>query len=175
MNSFKCSERRHGGASRPRSFNKMADPDIERWQNCGSIAIWRYEDFPRNYPGYHLTADARGCAFLLGLIKLFQNAKYPARKLVELTNPTPQHLAIPNCPRKCVPLRAAEFRFRSDYPDSHWSIRAVGKRATIEIGSTGLHDLEQGVSDIVLCKGDWATGNGNDALWFWPHPHQSMC
>jgi len=149
----------------------MADPDIERWTNRGSISIWRYEDFPRNYHGYHLTADSLGCTFLLGLVELFRNARYPARKVVELTIPNSEHLAIPNCPRKCVPARTAEFRFRRDSPDDHWSIGEADGKVTIETGTTGLLGLDRGFADITLNKGDWATGEGNDALWFWWHPY----
>ncbi len=149
----------------------MADPDIERWMNCGSISIWHYEDFPRNYHGYHLTADDQGCVFLLGLIDLFRNARYPARKFVELAIPTSEHLAIPNCPRRCIPAHTAEFRFRGDHPESHWSISEADGKVEIETGATGLGQLDRGFADISLNNGDWAIGDGNNALWFWCYPH----
>lgn len=149
----------------------MADPDIERWKNRGAISIWRYQDFPRNYYGYHLTADAQGCVFLLGLIELFRNAHYPARKVVKLAAPTSDHLAIPNCPQECIPAHTAVFRFRRDYPESHWLIGETDGQVTIDSGAIGLGDLVRGLTDITLGKGDWATGDGNHGLWFWWHPH----
>lgn len=108
---------------------------------------------PRNYHGYHLTADAKGCVFLLGLIELFRNAQYPARKVVELTIPTPDHLAIPNCPRKCIPARTAEFRFRRDYSESHWSIIETDGKVSIETGANALCELDRGFADVTVHKG----------------------
>jgi hypothetical protein len=63
---------------------KMADPDIEKWTQRGSILLWHYEGFPKNYCGYHLTADQDGCVFLIGLVERFRNAQYPARKRIAL-------------------------------------------------------------------------------------------
>lgn len=160
------------GCRSSKTFCKeMADPDIERWRNRGSISIWHYEGFPDNYHGYHLTADAQGCVFLLGLIELFRNAQYPARKVMELTTPTSDHLAIPNCPQKCIRASMAEFRFRREYPDSHWSIAETDGKVIIETGAIGLCELDRGFADVALGKGDWATGDGNSALWFWWHPN----
>ena len=149
----------------------MADPEIERWTNYGSISLWHYEGFPKNYNGYHLAADNQGCIFLLGLVERFRNAQYPARKAIALTPPAADQLAVPNCPQQCIPAKRVEFCFRRDYADVHWSIVDHDGSIIIETGATGLCALDRGVGDILLGKGDWSTGEGTQSLWFWWHPH----
>ena len=39
-----------------------------RWKQRGIISLWRYTENSRNYSGWHLTADAAGCASLLELL-----------------------------------------------------------------------------------------------------------
>ena len=150
---------------------KMADPDIEKWTQRGSISLWHYKDFPKNYCGYHLTADQDGCVFLIGLVERFRNAQYPARKQIALDTPTPDVLSVPNCPRKCIPADRVELRFRRDFSDDHWSITESGREVKIEMGANGLNDLDRGVGDMILADGDWSTGSGESSLWFWWHPN----
>lgn len=145
----------------------MVDPEIERWKNRGSISLWHYEGFPKNYCGYHLTADAEGCRFLSGLFERFREAKYPARKRILLDPPTPDQLKIPNCSRKCVPARWVEFRFRREFDKDHWQITENEGAVTIETGEAGLSELDRGVADIIRGEGDWSIGSEKNSLWFW--------
>jgi len=148
----------------------MSDPKIDAWKPRGAIYIWHYEGFPKNFPGYHLTADQQGCIFLLGLFERFRGTHYPAHKKFPLLPPTPNHLAIPNCPKAAIPARLAEFRFQRDFPNDYWSMSEADGMVAIETGATGLSALERGILDILLGKGDWFTGQGNHCLWFWWHP-----
>lgn len=145
----------------------MADLKIERWKNRGGIWIWSYEECPRSYQGYHLMADAQGCSFLQGLVKLFQDSKFPAQKTIELNQPRAEHLAVPNCSKKCIPVKTVQFRFRQSFPNTHWSVHENQDKLTIETGTIGLAELERGFADIALGKGDWTVGSGEKALWFW--------
>ena len=148
----------------------MADPEIDRWRNSGSISLWHYDGFPKSYSGYHLMADKHGCAFLLGLVELFRNAQYPARKKIDLEIPGSDQLAVPNCSKKPIPARSVEFRFRRELDDSHWMISDGGNEIVVEMGPVGLCELDRGTSDMILGRGDWSTGADSNALWFWWHP-----
>jgi len=145
----------------------MADHAIETWNKTGLISLWHYEDFPKSYCGYHLTADPKGCVFLLGLMERFRNAVHPARKRIILDAPTAGMLAVPNCPRKCVPAESVEFRFRRDMAGHHWSVIEKDREVRIEMGSDGLADLERGAKDMIVGVGDWSIGTGRESLWFW--------
>ena len=148
----------------------MADFEIEQWHNSGAISIWHYEDFPKNYHGYHLMADQTGCDFLRGLVERFRKARYPARKKFALRPPTRNQLAVPNCSKKCLPARNVEFRFRHEFDKAHWMISEKSGELVIELGTAGLQELDRGVSDMTQGRGDWAMGGASKALWFWWHP-----
>lgn len=146
----------------------MTDPEKwKEWKQRGSISLWHYEGFPKNYRGYHLTADREGCEFLLGLIGLFWNEGYPARKKIILDAPTPAMLAVPNCGLKCIPAGRLELCFLRDQGDGHWSVTGSEGEVIIETGANGLKDLERGIMDISHGQGDWAMGSGKESLWFW--------
>ncbi len=137
------------------------------FEQSGSISLWHYHEFPKNYRGYHINADVQGCAFLIGLIERFRNEIYPARKKIRLEAPTSAVLAVPNCSAKCIPASSIEFRFHRELSDDHWSLSENHGEVIIEMGLNGLNDLERGFKDIQLGEGDWSTGRGNESLWFW--------
>ena len=145
----------------------MADREIEIWNNKGSLSLWHYEGFPRDYCGYHLSADRVGAEFLVGLIERFRSARYPARKVVALDVPSQEVLSVPNCATKCINAQQVEFCFRIENPEDHWSISDSDGSVKIEMGARGLDALERGAGDMLLGNGDWSTGTGNQALWFW--------
>ena len=149
---------------------RMADPDIENWTQRGTISLWHYEGFPKDYCGYHLTADRDGCVFLAGLVERFRKAQYPARKRISLDAPTSEILSVPNCARKCISAESVELRFRRDFSSDHWSATEIGSEVRIEMGANGLDDFDRGVADMMAAGGDWSTGAGEESLWFWWHP-----
>lgn len=112
----------------------MGDTEIERWRNRGVISVWHYEGFPGNYHGYHLNADAAGCAFLKGLVERLRAGRFLNGMEFKLAAPTATQLAVPNCPVKCVPATRLELRYRRDAPEDHWLIEDREGRVVIEMG-----------------------------------------
>lgn len=141
----------------------VADPEIEKWRNLGKVSVWHYEGFPRDFHGYHLSADAGGCAFLLGLIDRFRSARFPARKMIQLTAPA----AAVNTRWKCVPAARLELRYRRDAPEEHWWIEDRDGGLVIEMGISKLAEFERGIRDIARGGGDWAMHGDSRSLWFW--------
>jgi hypothetical protein len=139
----------------------------KEWEQRGSISLWHYEEFPKNFRGYHLTADRAGCEFLLGLIERFRKADYPAIKGIMLDDPTPTRLAVPGCRQRCIPAIRLELRFLRAACDEHWTVSECDGEVIIEMGANGLNHFERGIRDITLGKGDWAIGKGEKSLWFW--------
>ena len=118
-------------------------------------------------------ADQGGCQFLMGLVERFRKSSYPASKKVSLTKPSPAHLSIPNCRRKCLPARELELRYRREFGDIHWSVSELGGRIIVELGLDGLLQIDRGASDMMQGRGDWAGGEGNESLWFWWYPREA--
>lgn len=129
--------------------------------------MWHYAGFPRNYPGYHLNADAAGCVFLKGLIEQLRDGRLPGGKGIKLTAPTTAQLAVPNCPLKCIPATHLDLQYRMEAPDDHFSIEDREGRLVVEMGHSKLAEFERGIDDISRGGGDWAVHGSGRSLWFW--------
>ena len=151
----------------------MPDPQIEKLKQRGIVASWHYEGFPKNFSGYHLTADHFGCEFLLKLFELFKSTPYPARKEIILNRPTAKILSVPNCPRNCIPSFRLQIRYLQSSPQDSWSVTESGSTLTIKTGERGLDALSTGISDIHKGKGDRSIGSGHESLWFWWFPNSN--
>ena len=121
----------------------MADLEIEKWKPAGVISLWHYDGFPKNYCGFHLTADQNACPSLLRLV---------------------------TCSQKCIPAEHLEIRFRREYSDDHWAVTENDQGIAVEMGVDGLNNFERGIADVMSGKGDWSIGSGKESLWFWWQP-----
>jgi hypothetical protein len=144
---------------------------VKRWRLHGHAHLWRYSGFGvRNYPGWHVTADAKACTSLLELIGLLQASPFSGRAIIPLTAPSALELSVPNASLR----HTAATSFRLDYspttpsPD-HWKLTADEGQVRLEVGSGTLAQLQQGVEDIARHKGDYCIGNDGEELWFWWH------
>ena len=134
------------------------------------IHLWTYRENRRNYPGYHLSSDAAGCALLSTVFAAISEATERRVEKVALKPVTPEALAVPNNRAG----NASVFSF------THWVIDADPS-----FDNEYLHfeerDLEcymfvspyqaarvrAGVDDIARGRGDYSIGAGHDALCFW--------
>ena len=60
------------------------------------IYFWRYASGQKNYPGYHLCADGKGCNFLIGRIRSRRSMRMFRPLIFDLTKPSLRVLAVPN-------------------------------------------------------------------------------
>lgn len=139
------------------------------WRARGVVRLWRYLDNERNYPGWHMRADADGYAALLELLAAFRGGGSAYRTL-DVTPPDARVLRGPNngngharwwAPRK--------WRIAYDAGAQRWDFPPEGDLAMLTLGAVGLDELAEGVALAARGGFDYAVGSGADdaVLWFW--------
>ena len=132
--------------------------------------LWRYSDNQRNFPGWHLTANADGCASLIALLDAFAADGAPSSRTLTITAPTQAALAVPNN-RSAASVAPAKLRITFSSAPSQWSFPESTDPAELSIGAEWLPILKQGIAGILLGKGDYSIGpGGSGSLWLWWQP-----
>jgi hypothetical protein len=133
--------------------------------------VWRYLENQRNYPGYHLSADAEGCATLL---EWLQNPK--PRHEFRLQPITQEVLNVPNNQRGAAPYVGCSFLTLQVIPDvaeGHFLFSEASGRLTLECSQRQVERIIGGVNDIMQGRGDYCIGGADQqVLWFWWYPQQ---
>ena len=151
----------------------MSDPAVSRWKQQGRVFLWRYVENTRNYPGWHLTADAVGARSLLELTSLMRAASWPSRTTIDLTRPTEAILKVPNNrdgEARWVGATRLCIRSAPELSPTHWDIRQVDDTVELRPGSEMLAQLDRGLHDILDGRGDYSMGGPPAELWFWRFP-----
>ena len=142
------------------------------WKQAGSIALWRYKENQRNFPGWHLTADAAGCASLIALLDAFASDGGSSSRTLTVQAPTLAILSVPNN-RSSAWRSPSKLRLSLSASPSEWSFPESLEPAALTFGSEWLPDLRQAIAGIPRGQGDYSIGrpgNGNLQLWFWWQP-----
>lgn len=154
----------------------MSDPHVQRWMQHGQVFLWRYRDKPRNYPGWHLSANPRGAETLLELFRLMHNAPYSSEQVVKISDPTPSVRSVPHYVRGEDRWQAAHL-WRVRYAKgrstpSEWTIVFAGSELQLSVGETHLLALIRGAEALRAGSGDYSiAGDSADdhaCMWFWP-------
>lgn len=151
-------------------MRSLSPPDLRlahRWRQTGRISLWRYLENERNYPGWHLNADAAGCRSLLMLLDALATDGDGSR-VIAITAPTRAELAVPNNRRGRAAWVAPEkLRLTFSTTDDRWSFPADLAPAALDIGAAWLAALRDGIDGIPKGRGDHCIGRGDLRLWFW--------
>ena len=139
------------------------------WKQAGRVSLWHYTENDRNYPGWHLTADAAGCASLVALLDALVADGIPASRSVAITPPSKAQLGVPNNQSGSAAWRApGKLRVSFSGSRADWLLMLDQEQAVITFGSDWLAPLREGISGIPLGRGDYSIGaKGNLRLWFW--------
>ncbi|MBB6365096.1 hypothetical protein FHR56_000209 [Xanthomonas sacchari] len=148
----------------------LSPPDLRlahRWTQTGRISLWRYLENERNYPGWHLNADAPGCRSLVMLLDALA-ADGDGARVIAITAPTRAELAVPNNRRGRAAWVAPEkLRLTVSTTDDRWSFPPDLAPAALDIGAAWLTVLRDGIDGIPKGRGDHCIGRGDLRLWFW--------
>ena len=141
------------------------------WKQDGSISLWRYTENERNYYGWHLSADARGCKSLSNLLQALAADGHAATRTVELQPPTPAVLAVPNNRGGRATYKApAKLRLSFTKEAGQWSFPATLDPAELAFGYDWLAPLQEGLDAVAQGRGDYSIGANQGSslpLWFW--------
>lgn len=139
------------------------------WKQVGRVSLWHYTENDRNYPGWHLTADAAGCASLVALLDALAADGIQASRSVRITPPSKAQLSVPNNQSGSAAWRAPDkLRVSLSSSPADWLFPLDLNRAIITVGTDWLAPLREGISGIPLGRGDYSIGaKGNSRLWFW--------
>jgi hypothetical protein len=144
-----------------------------RWRQAGCIYLWCYHENTKNFPGWHMTADASGCESLLALVEEMESAQWSCEQTIHTPRPTPPIIEVPTRARRwsaAVSLhlkvrRAANF-------EQGWQLRCQEGAVTLTVGPARLAELKKGFLDIAQGLGDYSIPNDapdDQRLWFWWH------
>lgn len=137
------------------------------WKQSGRISIWRYTENERNYPGWNLNADRAGCHSLLNLLDALA-ADGAGSRSIAITAPTKAQLGVPNnMGGQAAWVAPEKLRLTLSLVADKWSFPPDLDPALIEVGSTWLQALREGIAGIPEGRGDYAIGKGSLRLWFW--------
>jgi hypothetical protein len=142
------------------------------WKQSGSVSLWRYTENLRNFPGWHLTADAAGCASLLALLDALAFDGVAASRTLGITAPTASVLAVPNN-RSSGWVAPSKFRLAFSPRSNQWGFPDALEPASLSIGADWLPTLRQAIAGIPQGQGDYSIGqpgNGSLPLWIWWQP-----
>ena len=135
------------------------------------IFLWRYRENTRNYPGYHLTADRKGCAHLSDVLTTHEGTRRPMTNSVTLAPVTPEILSVPGNSRgdaTAVALASLTLLTDPSYPDEWFKISDNGSACSLELSRAQAGCVLEGVTDILRDKGDYCVGgDGDHVIWFW--------
>jgi len=142
------------------------------WKQSGNISLWYYTENERNYPGWHLTADAAGCASLVALLDALAATDGALEsRAVEITPPSKAQLCVPNNKSGLAAWKAPrKLRVSFSLTPADWSFPLDLDPAVITIGSDWLAPLQEGILGIPLGRGDYSIGPARgdcSKLWFW--------
>jgi hypothetical protein len=144
------------------------------WKQAGRVSLWRYTENQRNFPGWHLTADATGCSSLISLLDAFASDNIAVTRTLEIVAPTAEILAVPNnLSGRAGWVAPARLCFSYSVVSSQWAFPCASDPAVLTVGSEWLAPLRKGLEGIPSGVGDYSIGNysdGNLRLWFWWQP-----
>ena len=130
------------------------------------ICIWRYKDNPRNYPGYHLSADAEGCRDLRERLSQIRNSA-----VFSLTRPDAGVLSVPNNQGGSARFFAGQklqVHTGSSLPPDTFRWEEQDTTFILTCSREQIARFLAGVADIEKGDGDYSIRSGDDqALWFW--------
>ena len=140
------------------------------WRQTGRIWLWRYVENIRNYPGWHVTADAQGAASLLGLLGLLDTLNQggaDSARTVQISAPSASILAVPNN-RRAAWHAPARLRVGTSANEEEWRLTAEDQSAALTVGSGWRPVLQLALVGIAEGRGDYAIGpSGKQQLTIW--------
>lgn len=141
------------------------------WKQNGLISLWRYTQNERNYPGWHLSADAAGCESLALLLQSLVVDGHAATRTVLLEAPNARTLSVPNNLGGHANYETPEkLRLRFSEDAGVWLFPATLEPAELTFGKDWLEPLQQGLEAMSRGQGDYCIGikqEGSLPLWFW--------
>jgi hypothetical protein len=145
----------------------MSDPQVTNYRMSGRIHIWGYSPGDRHFGSIHMSADDAGCDALLGLLDLCRSAKWPAKKVIDLTLFRPDQIDVTGFRGTRKQYRCLVLRSSHDFKKRHFTIETVQHEITIELGDGTLETFRSSIEDIKKGNGDYCIVTGSTEFWFW--------
>lgn len=138
----------------------MRDPQV------GRIALWRYRENRRNYPGYHVSCDDAAADWLARRLAVLA----PNERLVlSLVPPTKSVLAVAANWAEAVGF--TQLTITCDPSALTLAFSETHPHCRLSISGADLAELVEGIKAIKRGEGDYCIGETDQQeLWFWWWP-----
>ena len=136
------------------------------WKQKGNLYLWRYENNPKNYPGWHLTGDMEGISSLCTLLTIMQNEGRNVKRTVQLSLPTSKELSILGCSSKAIPEKKVVIHLEIDEP-IEWCIKPYGDSMDIIANPYSIKGFVKSLNERLQGENDFSFSHGENQIWFW--------
>ncbi|MGR4894438.1 hypothetical protein ACIPR8_04025 [Stenotrophomonas sp. LARHCG68] len=143
------------------------------WKQAGTLVLWYYAGNDRNYPGWHLTADAEGGHSMIALLDALTHDSAPATRTLQITPPTAAHLGVPNNRAGVAWRTPGKLRLTFSNDPHTWGLAMEQDLAVLAFGTEGTAAIRDGLLDVLQGRGDYSItipGGTGTPLWFWWWP-----
>jgi hypothetical protein len=136
------------------------------WKQSGAVAMWRYLERQKNFPGWHLACDPAGHRSLLDLLKRLRAVASgdPVDRSVRLTHPSVRVLAVPNNGHAGV-FAPDRIRVTTAPGRDVWRWEDIEKDVRVTAGALRLDGLIAWLAEPARAF-DTSFGS-SPPLWFW--------
>ena len=136
---------------------------LHDWRKNGQISVWTYEPDERNYPGWHIGADASGYESLREILLILSQSPIGSKRTIELDLSAKRYAAIgirKNLAQKIVLLSASQ--------EDQWVFRDASGKFVLKVSAIGVSALLESISRAQGGEYDFCIKSANgQRLWFW--------
>jgi hypothetical protein len=148
------------------------DPKFKKYKLNGQLYLWHYRDNLRNYPGWNITIDDKGCDSLIDLFNQMEYSKYSSQVTLVASVPTRKQVRRANDDARFYHARYLELKFRKGI-GSYWQLTESPTTLMIQFGERKMIEFKGAVAKLKNREDDFAICNemedDESILYFWLH------
>lgn len=143
------------------------EKEIQKYKIEGKIAVWKFIENSKNYPGWNICFDDHVRNSIITLLEKMNNSEWPSKKEIKLTNPLELNQDWIKNNGSFSVAHSLIISNRKE-PSDLWEMSGNDSELTITFGSSKLNELKEGISKQLF---DEAISGNQDSetniLYFW--------
>ncbi|MFL0803287.1 MAG: hypothetical protein K6L81_06190 [Agarilytica sp.] len=138
--------------------------NLNQWKKKGVISLWAHEPKNKNFPGWHLHANAEGYNSIVEYLSLLFES--PMESWRTMTLDVLGNGELLGNPKDQVPVRKLVIRQHEN--ENGWHFEEIDRKVFFSIGVNNLEKVFRGIDLARAGERDFSIGPKNrESLWFW--------